>query len=460
MTAQNQAVQKNKQAIQNNRNDIEMLKTKEAIRDKKDAIDKCKNKYKAGSPSLYGIKLVESLRKLYVENMRIWPYVIRHMGSAYSRAHEKFNHIKNIHDQHAETRRKMAANVVATFAGAGLGWYGAGLQALKDLADSEERPKSVEAYFSSGFKSIVKNSGIEFGAQLPEVKYDPKQNMKLGLPVNVLANPTEFQNQLMNSFKNCCDQVIAQFDNMIKQFENQYSKANESLRKQFGNFEEEADNPNVPADNLIPRLDGAYDKVKNMVRLMNEHLVRTAYYFNHTPDFPVKEWNHKFVHLMSYLLERALWAGWIPDNLTSRSKSRPMYSRGPWKGMWRPGYDSPSVYTKLEPGYYACFNCGPGMANAVKIDMTYIDPSTTLVDRLEQLQIIKTKEGGPIDKEALTRDQIAQVENLGWWIQDSDVKMLLAWARQENQKLSPYALSKFPYVKRKKQDELWLKQLL
>ena len=72
--------------------------------------------------------------------------------------------------------------------------------------------------------------------------------------------------------------------------------------------------------------------------------------------------------------------------------------------------------------------------------------------------MIETQDNGPVDKATLTKEQIAQVENLGHFISEQDIRSLVDWAEKERLYLSPYGMSDFPFIERDTK-ELWLDQL-
>lgn len=410
----------------------------------------------AASPGLYGKGLVESLKNLFNRNLSIWKTVLDNATSGYDYAYRNFDHVKQVEAQHQFARRQMVANLIGAYAAMGLGWFGPAVKVAIRHTLPKKKPQSVEDYFSSGFEQIVKNSGITFEG-LPKVRYDRKKDLIQTTVNSVIKPPVAFKNDLDKSFDRCERKVTAQLDHMVQKLGNKDSKTNIDIGKQFGDFQANAQNTAISLDRIYSRIDKACGTIKEMVRNMNAHLIETAYYFRMKPGFNLEDQqvDRRFIQIMAAFFERAMWAGWIPYHLKTNSWGqvpKALFPRPRYAGVWPP--DGHFRLKELKPGRYQNLS---GHFD-IEVSGDYYKPSHTLVHRLERLQVIKTEDGGPVDKATLTRDQIDRVENLGWYVSDRDVKRLIAWAEKECTKLSPYGMSGFPFVEREK-NELWLPQL-
>jgi hypothetical protein len=436
---------------------IDILKRKVNINERENEVLRyIERKYQATSPGLYGKELVESFQKLFNRNLSIWKTVLDNASSGYAYAYRKFGYVKQVEAQHLIAKQKMVDNIIGCYAAMGLGWFGPAVKVTVKNTLSRKKPQSVEDYFSSGFEEIVKKSGITFDG-LPKVRYDSKKDL-IQTTVNSVIKPTvAFKNDLDKSFDRCERKVTAQLDHMIHELWKNDSKTNTEILKQFGDFQADAQNPAIPLDRIYSNIDEACGTIKKMVRNMNAHLIDTAYYFRMKPGFNLddQEVDQKFINIMAAFFERAMWAGWIPYHMKKNSWGhvpKVFYPKPRYVRAWT--NDDHFRLKELKPGRYQNLR---GHFD-IQVTSDYHKPSQTLVDRLEVLQVIKTVDGGSVDKATLTRDQIKQVENLGWYVSDRDVKRLITWAEKECTKLSPYGMSGFPFVEREK-NELWLPQL-
>lgn len=416
-----------------------------------------KRKYQATSPGLYGKGLVESFQKLFKRNLSIWKTVLDNASSGYDYAYQYFGYVKRVEAQHQIAKQKMVANIIGCYAAMGLGWFGPAVRGTVKHTLSHKKPQSVEDYFSSGFEEIVKNSGITFDG-LPKVRYDRKKDLIQTTVDSVIKPTVAFKNDLDKSFDRCERKVTAQLDHMVQELWLQKSKTNIKIRDQFGDFQTDAKNPAISLDRIYSGIDKACGTIKEMVRNMNAHLIDTAYYFRMKPGFNLddQEVDEKFIKTMAAFFERAMWAGWIPYHMEKNSWGqvpKALYPKPVYVRTWNNG--DHFRLKELKPGRY---NTLQGNFD-IQVSPVYHKPSQTLVDSLERLQVIKTVDGGFVDKATLTRDQIEQVENLGWYVSDRDVKRLITWAEKECTRLSPYGLSGFPFVEREK-NALWLPQFL
>lgn len=410
------------------------------------AIKDCKKKYKAESPRIYGEKLIDSLRTQFETNTSAWDNVILAVGSAYSTAYQHFNDVINIRmvKGNTNTLGNMVANIVQGFVIFGLGWFGPVAQEVIGHAGTEGKPKSVEDYFGTGFQDIADKSGIKFG-KLPPVKYDRQKDIVRPTVTSVLITaPLRFQNSLIMNFNHCTQKMIAQLENMRDQFKDENSRASKDLRDQFGDLEADEKNPNVPPENLVPRLAGAFAQVKSLVLDMNNHLVKNSFYYSYEPGDQTK--SAPFIDSTATLMERAMWAGWMPDKLRDKVVwdhcAGQMGYHYKTQGLWHPNYRFNLV--KVKPGYY--FDPGHPCLRHVKYD--YAQPGDTLIVRLEKLGVIKTEKGPPIDKDKLTPQQIAQAQILGCAVDDKSAKKLIEWALNENRVFCRHSTKKINHVKR------------
>ena len=270
---------------------------------------------KKGSPGQYGKALVESLKNRFTDNIAIWKIVLADVSSGYMQAYNHFEHVKKIMDQDILARQKMVATILGAYASMGLGWSGLGMfgpivkETVKQ-AVSGNRPETAEAFFSPGFEEIVKSSGITFDG-LPKVHYDRKEDL-VEPTIDLVLLPGQFDNELEKSFDRCVAKVTAQLNYMIGELDDSKSKTNKDIQEKFGDFMAEA-RTDTPLDQIYSRIDKACATIKNMVRNMNEHLIKTAFYYRIKPKADLMDdgkADQEFITRMAGFFERAMWAGW------------------------------------------------------------------------------------------------------------------------------------------------------
>ena len=436
------------QQFDNLQKDVNHLKK---INARKAAIENhVQSTYGDRSPAQHAEHLLKSLKDRYTNNTAIWKRMIRQIGSAYESARIEFDKVKTIREVEARARKQMGYNILSVFAGASLCWIAPALKRTA-IFNKTFTSQGARIFFSAGFQEVIKKSAIRFTKSFPEITYQDATLIDKDREV-ALSNPLEFQNSLINKFEYCEEQIQQQLSDMIDDFGPQRGKAGPAgdLTRRYAY---DSNDFSLSDRQIIEKIDGPYREIDKLVKEMNEHSVKTAFYFREKPAFDIDAASSNFKRAMAFRFERAMWAAWIPFNLRRLDRSQEPASRTftalSANKPFTSDHFSARNLQNLKPGYYSI----PGNPDYVmRVYERYEKPGRTLEKRLEYLQVIKSKEMRP----SPFPHHLRQLEPFGCVTEKSDIKRLIAWAQTELE--NPYRNEEFK-IKTREPGELYIQQL-
>lgn len=368
---------------------------------------------------IYCMHLLEGIRDRYQDNTAIWKQVIRSLGSAYERAHKNFQTTMLIQEQEKKARQQMIQYVLGTVAGAGLCWVSAAAQAWNLLS---VKGKVATAFFSGGIQEVVKKGAIYITKDLAEVMYPENP---LSLRNLDLLGPQEFQNNLMNAFEHCTNQVTRQFNQLIDQIKDIGEKRFLKNPKQYAY---NINDTRLSEPELFKRIDGPYNVARQFCLDITTELIDTAVYFREKPNSMIYDEKksggitNTFTDFMAKRFERVLWAGWIPNALEYRkSHDYPPGAQPPANTIWMGKYGRAEL-KEVSPGYYRDI----GTSRTILVSKAYEDPEKSVVKRLTQLGVFLSANATGAQSKGTNK-----IRGFGMVCSEADVQRLIAWARRE-----------------------------
>jgi hypothetical protein len=314
----------------------------------------------------------------------------------------------------------MVTNILSVFAGASLCWIGTALR-TSTVFGRTFTSEGARTFFSNGFQEVIKQSAIRFTRNFPDITY--RTDMTQKDRDAALSYPMQFQNDMINAFDRCAEKVQRQLSDMIEEIESSGDRSG-PIGDLVRAYAYDLSDFTLSDRQILDKIDGPYGMIDQLVKAMNGHCVKSAFYFREKPAFDTESASD-FIDAMAVRFERAMWAAWIPNNLKQMRRAQLPASRTSQLANqpWKPEYFSSQNLRNLQPGYYYMVD-NPDYV--MRVYETLEKPGRTLEDQLEILKVIKSKDYKP----AALPDQLRQLNNFGAVTSKSEIKKLIACIRR------------------------------